>query len=406
MTRVVLFEDAAFTHFLPLLYWRSIFEIRVGRKILLDGIAQRLGLPVSGIWARDWIAPIAGQRCGAPVNQAVRAGDVLVNGRWIPDDRVAFPKGATVGVLGDSIAFVVCDERSANQLTPAIMLDSEAQRKVLSSVPKMEVTGRILTYPWDITSQLSSFLTADWTPSDASIEPKLDHRVTIIGTDRVHIGERSELHPTCVIDASNGPIYLSHDVKVGPYAVVEGPAYVGPGSRINAHAWLHGPNAVGPLCKLGGEIDGCVVDGFSNKQHLGFLGHSYVGCWVNIGAGTSNSDLKNTYGSVRVPINGVEVDSKQMFFGAIIGDHAKIGINSSIPTGAVVGFASVAAASGLLPKFVRSFGWVTPDRVTSGDPPRLLDVAVKMMARRNVDMTDAEVELFLELSDRAKSFEK
>ena len=130
-----------------------------------------------------------------------------------------------------------------------------------------------------------------------------------------------------------------------------------------------------------------------------------MGSWVNIGAGTANSDLKNTYGSVRAPINGTNVETGATSFGAVIGDHAKIGINSSIPTGAVLGFASVAATSRLLPKYVPSFGWVTDQGISAGKSDRLLDVATKVMARRHIDMTDEEIELFLDLGTRVQEFE-
>jgi hypothetical protein len=159
------------------------------------------------------------------------------------------------------------------------------------------------------------------------------------------------------------------------------------------------------MCKIGGEIDACIIDGYSNKQHGGFLGHAYVGRWVNIGAGAENSDLKNTYSPVRSPVRGQDVDTGGLLFGGVIGDHAKLGINTSIPTGAVIGFAAMAATSRTLPKFVPSFAWLTDDGMAQGKPDRLLDVATRMMVRRKVDMTDAEVELFLDLGERCKQFE-
>jgi UDP-N-acetylglucosamine diphosphorylase / glucose-1-phosphate thymidylyltransferase / UDP-N-acetylgalactosamine diphosphorylase / glucosamine-1-phosphate N-acetyltransferase / galactosamine-1-phosphate N-acetyltransferase len=135
------------------------------------------------------------------------------------------------------------------------------------------------------------------------------------------------------------------------------------------------------------------------------LGHAYVGSWVNFGAGCNNSDLKNTYGPIRVPINGTEVDSELTFFGAIIGDHAKVGINASIPTGGVIGMGASIAATTMLPKFVPSFAWVTDKSVAPGDPLRALDVASAVMGRRNIDMTDEEVELFLDLGQRVQQYE-
>ena len=402
---MILFEDEGFVGLLPSLFWRTVFELRLGRKIVLDRTAQRLNRPINGIWTRDWIARVAEQRCGAPVNRPIQEGAVLLNGRWIVDEETTFPPAPVVGVVDAQIAYVVCDHRLAECLSPEVMLEQRRLEDALSDVPRVSANGCLISYPWDILRELSAILGADWVPADAAIETELDPQVTLAAVDHIHVGERSRIHPTAIIDATAGPIYLSHDVQVGPFVVLEGPLYLGPGTQVHPHAWLHGGNAVGPVCKLGGEIAGCVISGYTNKQHEGFLGHAYVGSWVNIGAGTANSDLKNTYGSVRAPINGTNVETGATSFGAVIGDHAKVGINSSIPTGAVLGFASVAATSRLLPKYVPSFGWVTDQGISAGKSDRLLDVATKVMARRHIDMTDEEIELFLDLGTRVQEFE-
>jgi UDP-N-acetylglucosamine diphosphorylase/glucosamine-1-phosphate N-acetyltransferase len=181
--------------------------------------------------------------------------------------------------------------------------------------------------------------------------------------------------------------------------------YIGPGSSVRPHSWLHGGNAIGPVCKIGGEVDGCVICSYTNKQHAGFLGHAYVGSWVNIGAGATNSDLKNTYGKIRVPMGGTRMETGLQFFGAIISDHVKIGINATIPTGAVIGLATTISGSRMVPQYIPSFSWVTENGVSPGDPLRLLDASCAAMARRQVDMTDDEIELLLDLGTRARSYE-
>ena len=406
MKSIVLFEDDGFRNLLPLAFWRSVFELRIGRKIILDRAAQKLKLPIAGVWTRDWIAPVAGQRCGAPANYPLRGPTILINGRWMFEDNVKLPKQPCVGVVGDDeIAYIVCDGPAAAELAPRDLVDPTRRQVVLHGLERRPAGGTMIRYPWDVITGLRDLLEADWRPKEASIDSKLDPKTSLESLDRIHVGERVRIHRTAVIDATDGPIFIADDTVIGPYCVLEGPLYLGPGSRVNPHAWLHGGNAIGPVCKVGGEIDGCVFSGYSNKQHDGFLGHSYVGSWVNIGAGAVNSDLKNTYGSIRVPVNGVEVDSGQQFLGAIIGDHAKIGINATIPTGAIIGFGASVAAVGPVPKYLPSFSWVTPDRIGQGDPLRILDVAATVMARREVEMTDEEVELFLDLGQRVQQFE-
>ncbi|MCH8146462.1 MAG: hypothetical protein IH987_00490 [Planctomycetes bacterium] len=405
MKGIVLFDDRGFSDLLPLTLWRSIGELRLGRKLLLDRTAQRLGLPIVGIWSHAWLAAVAAHRCGAPANKPIEEGGVLVNSRWLVDETPEFSPSPHVGVVGDEVAFVVVDRKLADGLRPNDFLDHSAEEEALSGLPRMEVGGRMIRYPWDIIGHVGELLVQDWRSSEAVIESELDARVLLVGKDSIHIAQNVTIHPTAVIDGSFGPVYISHDVLIGPYVVLEGPAYIGPGTRVNPHAYLHGGVGIGPMCKIGGEIDTCILDGYANKQHSGFLGHAYVGSWVNIGAGAENSDLKNTYSTVRVPIGGSEVDTGTLFFGCVIGDHAKIGINASIPTGAVIGFAAMIATTRLLPKFVPSFGWLTEDGLATGKVDLMLDAATRMMVRRNVDMTDEEVELFLENGDRAKALE-
>ncbi len=404
-TQLVLYEDEGFANLLPLVFWRSVFELQVGRKILLDRTTQRLALPVAGVWTRDWLAKVSAQRCGAPANQPVQSGTILANGRWLVDEGVEFPHAPCVGTISDEVAYIGCDAELAERMTPADLLDAERRHNLLEGIPRKPASGRLIRYPWDIIADLPALLASDWSSSDASIESQLDPAVTLTDSSQVHVGERTNVHPTVVIDASRGPVYVSYDVEVGPHAVIEGPAYIGPGCKIAPHTWVRGPNVIGPLCKVGGEIINCVINSYTNKQHLGFLGHAYVGSWVNIGAGTCNSNLKNTYGQIRVPINGQPVDTGLQFFGAVIGDHAKIGINGSLPTGCVIGLGASVATSRFAPKYVPSFGWVTDDGIKNGDHLRLLDVACAAMARRNIDMTDDEVELYLELGARVSDFE-
>lgn len=403
MNGLVLFEDDRWADLQPLTFWRTVFELQVGRHLQMDRIAQRLGTAVVGVWTRDWMARVAALRCMAPVNQPLAGPTLLVNGRWVPDGPVALPDRPCVGLVEGEVAVVVCDASSNGRFNSEIMLDEPRRRKAIAGLEQVALSGRLVRYAWDVIGELPERLAGDWQPADAVIESELHARNLNGPADRLHVGMRTRIHPTAVLDSTAGSIYVSHDVQIGPCAVIEGPAYIGPGTRINAHAWLHGGNAIGPVCRVGGEVHGCVMLGYTNKHHLGFLGHAYVGSWVNIGAGTCNSDLKNTYGPVRVPHHGTMLDTHQAFFGCVIGDHAKLGIGTLIPTGAVIGFAATAATGGLLPLSVSSFGWLTAAGANEGDPARLLDVAARVMARRNVDLTDEEVELFLDLGARFRN---
>lgn len=405
MNQTLLFEDHKWSQLLPLTWWRSVFELRAGRKILLDRIAQTTQTAITGVWVREWIADVAAHRCSFPANAALSAPALLVNGRWLPEGPIGDGDGPVVFVCGDDVAAVVLDEDRAKRASARVMLDPAASDELLEGLPRREISGAMIRYPWDLVTALPSLLEEDWQPSDAAIAGEVDARSIFGDSSALHCGERSVIHPSAVLDVRSGPVFISHDVNVGACAVIEGPAYIGPGTAIRPHAHLHGGCAIGPVCKIGGEIDATIVQGYSNKQHHGFLGHAYVGSWVNIGAGATNSDLKNTYGNVRASVCRASVDTGTPFFGATIGDHAKIGIQAAIPTGASVGFAASIATTDLAPRFVPSFTWISRGEEQTGDAAKLKEIARAMAARRSVEFTDAELALFDHIANVSKDVE-
>ncbi len=235
--------------------------------------------------------------------------------------------------------------------------------------------------------------------SQPSIEGKIYDGVYILNKSEVFIGKNTEIKPGVVIDAESGPVYIGEDVTIEPNSVIQGPAFIGNKSIVRLNAKLREGTNIGEVSRIGGEIENSIIHSYSNKQHEGFLGHSYLAMWVNIGADTNNSDLKNNYGSVKVYINGELVDSGSQFVGLTMGDHSKTGINTMFNTGTVVGVSCNIYGSGIPPKYVPSFSWGGADMLTTYDLERSLEVARRVMARRNVSMTPAEEKLFRKVFD-------
>ncbi len=403
MSKIVLFEDARFANLLPVLYWRTVFEIRCGRESLGERIERLSGAKAAGLWTRAWLAEVAAERSGLAVNEPVAAGDILVNGRWLPAEAPVFPSTPTIGRCEDEIAYIVCDEELAKRLGPEHFLDPEGQIELIGSAPADRVGGSMIGYPWDLIAKNIELLASD--PVVGGVDSEVHALAALLNTKAIRIEAGARVLPGAVIDATDGPIVIEAGVRVGPHACISGPAHIAAGTVINPGAHIHGGTSIGPRCKVGGEVNACVFQGFSNKQHDGFLGHSFVGSWVNLGAGTVNSDLKNTYGSVRVPLHGEMTDTGQMFVGAIIGDYTKMAIHTTIPTGAVLGFGVNVAYSRTLPQFVGSFSWITDRGISEGDPERLVGTARKTMARRDVELTEAEAKLFDKLPHLVAYFE-
>lgn len=215
--------------------------------------------------------------------------------------------------------------------------------------------------------------------------------VVVIGEHPVLVGPRADIRPSAVIDASDGPVVLGAGVVIHPLSVVQGPAYLGPGTVVNPGAKLREGTSAGAFCKLGGEIEETIILDLSNKQHDGFLGHAILGSWVNLGADTNGSDLKNNYSEVKVDLGEGPVDTGQSFVGQHIGDHAKTGIDTMLTTGGVVGVAANVFGGDFAPRFVPDFSWGGAAGLSEYRLADALSTARAVYARRNAEFTaDAE----------------
>jgi UDP-N-acetylglucosamine diphosphorylase / glucose-1-phosphate thymidylyltransferase / UDP-N-acetylgalactosamine diphosphorylase / glucosamine-1-phosphate N-acetyltransferase / galactosamine-1-phosphate N-acetyltransferase len=245
--------------------------------------------------------------------------------------------------------------------------------------------------------------------------------------DGVFVAENVTLGEYLVTDTKNGPIVIDHEATIGPFCFLRGPVYIGPCAKVNEHAALKDCVSLGHHTKVGGEVEGCIIEPFSNKQHAGFLGHSYVGSWVNIGAGTCNSDLKNTYGTVNMnylplPLGegrGEGADDKtpqkistgMQFVGCFIGDYAKTAINTSIFTGKTIGVCSL--VYGVVTTNVPSFCSYARSLAASKenddagltDLPAEVMIAIqqRMFVRRQMTQRPCDVQLIRDLYAQAQT---
>lgn len=245
---------------------------------------------------------------------------------------------------------------------------------------------KLLDYPHDVIAEnLDCFA------------ENLDYRIQHGGYEQrfpgVHFGRNVELNDPIVFDSSSGPIVIDDQVKIGPFSFFRGPVYIGPRCRISEHASIKDGVSVGHTCKIGGEVEGSVFESYTNKQHHGFLGHSYVGSWINLGAGTCNSDLKNTYGTVNMQYGDNKVSTGMQFIGCVIGDYAKTAINTCIFTGKLIGTASMVYgfATTNVPSFVnyaRTF-----NEVGNLPPEVIVTTQQRMFERRKVSQRPCDIQL-------------
>ena len=276
-----------------------------------------------------------------------------------------------IGTAGDRLLLCSrfsCDGGGAGFGAPTVLTDgsepvgawipdgTELPRSLLAGRwprwPRVALEGMLLGSPWELMTANGDRIRADARGMPDDDLPRHVHRV---GPGRISVGEGAVIEPGVVFDTTNGPVILAADVRVQSPCRVAGPAYIGPGSTVLGGVLED--VSIGPVCKVRGEVESSVFVGFANKAHDGFLGHSVVGRWVNLGAMTTNSDLKNTYGPVRARVAGRSVDTGLTKAGCLLGDHVRTGIGTLLNTGAVVGAGSNLFGGGMPPSDVPPFSW-------------------------------------------------
>ena len=252
----------------------------------------------------------------------------------------------------------------------------------------VDVSGRVIDHVWDLIAENPAQITRDCDARGtdaAAAQPACDTIAYRPGM--LHTGADVTIEPNVVLDFSHGPIWLDNGVTVRAFTRLAGPAYVGEQSTL-----LGGPYeavSVGPVCRVHGEVEESVVLGYSNKAHDGFLGHAYLGRWVNLGALTTNSDLKNNYGTIRMWTPEGEADTGLIKLGCLLGDHVKTGIGALINTGTVIGAGSNLYGTEMPPKYVAPFSWGSGSELVAYDVDRFLRVTATVMGRRKLELSES-----------------
>ena len=260
-----------------------------------------------------------------------------------------------------------------------------------------ETGSKLLSFYWQLIEENSNCIRDDFEKNPlrgSSPDSALFKGVDLIKEEDIVIGAEVEVLSGTVLDASEGPIVIDDGASIEPNAIINGPCYVGKKSIIRGGAKIGHGTSIGIECRIGGEVEESIISPYTNKQHEGFLGHSYIGSWVNIGAGSCNSDLKNNYSPVKVWCVGRMKDTGRTFLGVIIADHSKIAINTGLNTGTVIGFNANILLSCFPPKFVPSFTWELEPEPVEYKLDKAIKTAQVMMDRRDVTCSEKMAELF------------
>jgi UDP-N-acetylglucosamine diphosphorylase/glucosamine-1-phosphate N-acetyltransferase len=408
--KLFIFEDDKYDQFFPLTYNRPVYELLCGITKIREKITFLFPEAEVVLLCRDYLEKVLAERTKHKVNQFnVKDDDevLLINGRLMPtadfikkvnfsaEEKFYFHEDVLLGWSGRGEDF----NKNKNTFQNMYVQDRIKSQKIKGNVSKIDV--KPIDYLWELVLRNGSEIDADFDRMKSNLDFKImfkhcqvDDAALVYDMEKVYIGRDSLVDGQVVLDARSGSIYIGERVKIQSHTLVKGPCYVGDDSML-AGGKIREGTSIGPVCRVGGEVDNSIFLGYSNKYHEGFMGHSYVGKWVNLGALTTNSDLKNNYGNIRVMVNGTEVDSGQNKVGAFIGDHAKTGIGTLLNTGVTIGFASSFFGGGMLKsKSFPSFFWGSTEKQEVYELSKAIETAKAVQKRRGVELTREEENVF------------
>jgi UDP-N-acetylglucosamine diphosphorylase/glucosamine-1-phosphate N-acetyltransferase len=300
--------------------------------------------------------------------------------------------------------------RQAYTKSPGLSVDDVMNRtdrwQALHDLPQFADQSRLPEYVWDLIHWNEETLVSEAITLKDRPRPKSSGKYHLIGEQDIIAQPDAKIAPGAVLDASKGPIVIDSGASIGANCVIQGPVYIGKFALISPMAHIHSGTSIGPYCKVGGEVATSIMQSSSNKAHYGYLGHSYLGEWVNLGAGTTTSNLKNTYGQIKMHIGSEEIETDRRFLGSMIGDHTKTAIGTRLTTGSYIGYCSLVACSNIPPRYIPSFTFLTDE----GKKPYRLEKAREVMkqvySRRGREWSEEDDVLLQAAADTAMKFEQ
>lgn len=381
--RLFLFDDGQARRWAPFTLTRPAGELLHGCMTLRERVQRVLGVPCEGYVTRRALRGYD-EPGAAPALAAdqldTRGLRVFVSSRAALDlERVDVPEAARrITVAGEPAGWVLPDGAP-----PPNEIWLRSPEAAPAEGPALELKGALLGHPWDLVAANPERIARDL----GVLFPEGDDPPNIvrIGSGTISLGAGAEIEPGVYVDTRDGPVRLAEGARVEGPARLIGPLFVGPGTRVLGGSV--GTSTLGPTCMVRGEVADSVFLGYINKAHDGYIGHALLGRWVNLGAFTTNSDLKNNYRPVSVWTPDGERDSRMLKVGCFLGDHVKTGIGTVLNTGTVIGAGSNVFGGVMPPTVVPPFSWGSGPDLRDHRLAEFLATAERAMARREQDLT-------------------
>jgi UDP-N-acetylglucosamine diphosphorylase/glucosamine-1-phosphate N-acetyltransferase len=384
---VYLYDDPAdLARFLPFSASRPIGELRYGAHLLRERWDFAGFGPVAGHLASPHLADFH-EDDAPPVVLAPGRRGIFLRSAFV---LAAEAGDAALGADGDGVRLV---DSAGNTVGAAVAADRAwtGPAGIPADWPTMVLPGKLLGGVWDIIADLLPVLREDLA-NEAVRQGEPDVRLpagcTVLGDAEDLLLDRAAIiEPMVVLDTRGGPIWIQAGAEIRSFSRLTGPLVIGRGTRIVGGQLRE--SSIGPMCIVHGELSNSIFLGYANKSHDGFLGHSIVGRWANLGAGTITSNLKNTYGPIRLTLGSERIDTGMTFLGSLIGDHVKTAIGTMLPTGCVIGTGANLFGTKRPDAAVPAFAWGSDEPGRRLACRMFLQTAARVLPRRQVEFDDA-----------------
>ncbi len=365
--KFVIFEDENYKNLRPLNLMRASFDIKTGVFSIKERILNYLQKDDEfHLYVRDELKNLVAAKTNLPVNEPVSGDVVFLNGRVIFTPKILqwIKKSLSQDSLIESEGCVVAAKISESELGKRRLNSYVIKKSFFEGLAKVnnlnytfEHIFDVINYPWDIIKSLDINLGYDLSFMLENVRGTEKNPDVSIDYENNYVSPKAKVYPGVVLDTAGGEIYIDDNVVVEPLCYIRGPVFIGNNTLVKSGSRIYGPCSIGWGSKVSGEITGSLFHSCVNKQHDGFIGNTYACPFVNFGADTVTSNLKNNYSKVKVIHDGIQMNTGMQFLGSIIGDHSKFGINTMLNTGTICGVFANIAGGGFPDKFIESFSW-------------------------------------------------
>lgn len=394
VSNICFFSDEKATRFQPLTLTRPVDDLRVGIYTIREKWEKTLSLNKSSRLLPDYMTGV--------FDKGVCKGEepcLWLNSRYLPNAELVSAifdlKVNEKLVHKKEVVAALVDGETSAQLFNQGDFQSDGLKKVEFK------NGWAINYIWDLIELNSDQIKADIALTKLKNISKtgLGVEAVVHYEENIFIGDNVHIEPGCIFIAKNGPIVIEDGAEIEAGSILRGPIAVGKGATVKMGARIYGGTTIGPVCKVGGEVSGSIFHSYSNKAHDGFCGNSIFGQWVNLGANTITSNLKNDYKSVKVIDWKTKklMETGRQFLGTIMADHSKTAINTMLNTGTVCGVSSNVFIDYLSPKIINSFTWLGPGGEELYRFEKAVEVMKSMMKRRDISMSDDYLEMMSQI---------